>query len=58
MRHVEIAGSYYELGLEYGKIVSETKLNLWWGSRRIFQYLLKNICVIGDLYARTDIMLY
>ncbi len=30
MRHVEIAGSYYELGLEYGKIVSEDKLNLWW----------------------------
>jgi predicted choloylglycine hydrolase len=30
MRHIEIAGSYYELGLEYGRIVSENKLNWWW----------------------------
>jgi predicted choloylglycine hydrolase len=30
MRHVEIAGSYYELGLEYGRIVSQNKLNWWW----------------------------
>jgi predicted choloylglycine hydrolase len=30
MRHIKIAGSYYELGLEYGRIVSENKLNWWW----------------------------
>jgi hypothetical protein len=30
MLRVEIAGSYYELGLEYGRIVSENKLNWWW----------------------------
>jgi hypothetical protein len=30
MRRVEIAGSYYELGLEYGRIVSENKLDWWW----------------------------
>ncbi|MBU0610546.1 MAG: hypothetical protein KKI08_21870 [Armatimonadetes bacterium] len=30
MRRVEIAGSYHELGLEYGRIVSENKLNWWW----------------------------
>jgi hypothetical protein len=30
MLHAEIAGSYYELGLAYGKIVSENKLNWWW----------------------------
>ncbi len=30
MRRVEIAGSYYELGLEYGRIVSENKLAWWW----------------------------
>lgn len=30
MRRVEIAGSYYELGLAYGRIVSEHKLNWWW----------------------------
>ena len=27
---VEIAGSYHELGLEYGRIVSENRLNWWW----------------------------
>jgi isopenicillin-N N-acyltransferase-like protein len=30
MLRVEIAGSYYELGLEYGRIVSENKLDWWW----------------------------
>ena len=30
MRQVEIAGSYYELGLKYGRIVAENKLNWWW----------------------------
>jgi hypothetical protein len=30
MRQVEIAGSYYELGLKYGRIVAESKLNWWW----------------------------
>ena len=30
MRRVEIAGSYYELGLEYGRILSENKLDWWW----------------------------
>ncbi len=30
MLQVEIAGSYYELGLEYGRIVAENKLNGWW----------------------------
>jgi predicted choloylglycine hydrolase len=30
MLRVEIAGSYYELGLEYGRIVAENKLNWWW----------------------------
>jgi predicted choloylglycine hydrolase len=30
MRRVEIAGSYYELGLEYGRIVLENKLDWWW----------------------------
>jgi len=30
MQRAEIAGSYYELGLEYGRIVSENKLNWWW----------------------------
>jgi predicted choloylglycine hydrolase len=30
MRQVDIAGSYYELGLNYGRIVSENKLNWWW----------------------------
>ncbi len=30
MLHAEITGSYYELGLEYGRIVSENKLNWWW----------------------------
>jgi isopenicillin-N N-acyltransferase-like protein len=30
MRQVEIAGSYYELGLNYGRIVAENKLNWWW----------------------------
>jgi hypothetical protein len=30
MRRVEIAGSYYELGLQYGGIVAENKFNWWW----------------------------
>jgi predicted choloylglycine hydrolase len=30
IRQVEIAGSYYELGLNYGRIVAENKLNWWW----------------------------
>ena len=30
MRRVEIAGSYYELGVEYGRVVSENKLDWWW----------------------------
>jgi len=30
MLRVEIAGSYYELGLEYGRILSENKLDSWW----------------------------
>ncbi|GAP12778.1 predicted choloylglycine hydrolase [Longilinea arvoryzae] len=30
MRRVEIAGSNYELGLKYGRIVSENKLDWWW----------------------------
>ena len=30
MRQVEVAGSYYELGLNYGRIVAENKLNWWW----------------------------
>ena len=30
MLQVEIAGSYYELGLKYGRIVAENKLNWWW----------------------------
>jgi predicted choloylglycine hydrolase len=30
MRHVEIAGSYYELGLEYGRFVLREKLDGWW----------------------------
>jgi isopenicillin-N N-acyltransferase-like protein len=30
MRQVDIAGSYYELGLNYGRIVAETRLNWWW----------------------------
>ena len=30
MLRVEIAGSHYQLGLEYGHIVSENKLNWWW----------------------------
>ena len=30
MRQVEIAGSYYELGVSYGRFVAESKLNLWW----------------------------
>jgi predicted choloylglycine hydrolase len=30
MLQVEIAGSYYELGLKYGRIVAENKFNWWW----------------------------
>jgi predicted choloylglycine hydrolase len=30
MLQIEIAGSHYELGLEYGRIVSENKLDWWW----------------------------
>jgi predicted choloylglycine hydrolase len=30
MLQVEIAGSYYELGLKYGRIVAKNKLNWWW----------------------------
>jgi hypothetical protein len=30
MRQVEIAGSYYELGLNYGRFVVENNLNCWW----------------------------
>ena len=30
MHQVEVAGSYYELGLNYGRIVAENKLNSWW----------------------------
>jgi len=30
MFQVEIAGSYYELGLNYGRIVAENNLNWWW----------------------------
>jgi len=30
MLQVEIEGSYYELGLKYGRIVAENKLNWWW----------------------------
>jgi predicted choloylglycine hydrolase len=30
MFQVEIAGSYYELGLKYGRIVAENKFNRWW----------------------------
>lgn len=30
MRRVEIAGSHYELGLEYGRILSREKLGWWW----------------------------
>ncbi len=27
---IDIAGSYYELGLAYGRVVSEKELNWWW----------------------------
>ena len=30
MRQVEIAGSHYALGQNYGRFVAENKLNLWW----------------------------
>ena len=30
MREVDIAGSYYELGVSYGRYVAENKLNWWW----------------------------
>jgi predicted choloylglycine hydrolase len=30
MLQVQIAGSHYELGLKYGRIVAENKLNWWW----------------------------
>ena len=30
MLRIDIAGSYYELGLAYGRIVSEKGLNCWW----------------------------
>ncbi|MGD8474007.1 MAG: C45 family autoproteolytic acyltransferase/hydrolase [Anaerolineae bacterium] len=30
MHQVEVAGSYYELGLNYGRVVAENKLNSWW----------------------------
>ena len=30
MLRIDIAGSYYELGLAYGRIVSEKRLNCWW----------------------------
>jgi predicted choloylglycine hydrolase len=30
MRQVKIAGSYYELGLQYGQILAENKLSQWW----------------------------
>ena len=30
MQSVEMAGSYYELGRQYGRIVSENNLNWWW----------------------------
>ena len=30
MRQVDMAGSYYELGLQYGSFVVENNLNWWW----------------------------
>ncbi len=30
MRQVQIAGSYYELGLSYGRFVANNKSNSWW----------------------------
>jgi predicted choloylglycine hydrolase len=30
MLRIDVAGSYYELGLAYGRIVSEKELNCWW----------------------------
>jgi len=30
MRQVEIAGSYHELGLQYGKIIAANNLHSWW----------------------------
>ena len=44
MRSVEIAGSYYELGLEYGQIVSENKLNGWWAQPTEAKLALVKAC--------------
>jgi len=41
---VEIAGSYYELGLEYGRIVSENKLNWWWTEPPVAKLALVKAC--------------
>lgn len=44
MRSVEIAGTYYELGLEYGRIVSENKLNGWWAQPTEAKLALVKAC--------------
>ena len=44
MRRVEIAGSYYELGVEFGRIVAENNLDGWWAAPSVAKLALVKAC--------------